>query len=290
MPKRTPVPPTDEHGAHLERDAGREWQPGERRFARGPDQTQPVEGDRMYEGERDTRRGSVPLGAEHGHEHGRRGGKKKKAFAGLALGGLMARRRNRRHRRGAAGTGATAATHGTRKRRGGFLLPLLGLLLLIGLVVLAAALLSGNDKDSSEGSGTPAQEQRDGGSGSGSAAGAGAGALQIDGKPVQPGADLGGLVDRRAEVTGAKVVQVDGDSGFFIGSGKDQRTFVEYGPAAGTDEATQMPKVGDTVDLSGPVAEPPKQPGRTFHIPVSSEKIILEQGGYINADRVTPTR
>jgi len=40
-----------------------------------------------------------------------------------------------------------------------------------------------------------------------------------------------------------------------------------------------MPRVGDTVNLTGPVSQPPEQPGRTFHILVSGEKAIL---------RVTP--
>ncbi len=189
------------------------------------------------------------------------------------------------HRRGGGALAAGGAAPRRRKRKAAWLLPLLGLLLLLGLIALAITLLGngGDDKPKAERESAPAQQQQQQPPQS-------AAALQVGGQSVQPGDDLSGSVGQEATVEGAKVVQVDGDGGFWVGSGQDQRTFVEYGPAAGSDEATQMPKVGDTVNLTGPVAEPPKQPGRTFHIPVSSEKVILEQGGYINADRVTPAR
>ena len=101
------------------------------------------------------------------------------------------------------------------------------------------------------------------------------------------GATLTPFVGQQVDARGLEVVQVD-KGGFFVGGGKGERTFVEYGARAGGDEATRMPSVGDRVNLTGPIAEAPRQPGRTLGVPVASERVILKQGGYVNADEVTP--
>lgn len=254
----------ERRGGRFERDPDRADSEHEQRHVRGPDEHGYADRTEHGYAEHDRVR-EEPVAYERHHDHHRGRG------------------------RGAAGMGAVAAGGASRKRKrkGGLLLPLLGLLLLLGLIALALALFAngGDDKAKPERESAPSQQQQQPSQGA-----AGAGALQVGGESLKPGDDLSGLVGQDATVDGAKVVQVDGEGGFWVGSSGDQRTFVEYGPAAGTDEATQMPKVGDTVNLTGPVAEPPKQPGRTFGIPVSSEKVILEQGGYINADRVTPAR
>ncbi len=254
---------TERRGGRFERDPDRvDWE-HEQRHVRGPDDT-------THDGY-----------AEHGYaEHDR-----------VREEPVVHERHDHHHRARRAGMGAIAAGGAAprrRKRKRGLLPLLLGLLLLLGLIALALALLGngGDDKAKKDPASTPSQQQQQ----QPSQSAAGAGALQVGGESLQPGADLSGMVGQDARIEGAKVVQVDGDGGFWVGRSGDQRTFVEYGPAAGADEATQMPKVGDTVNLTGPVAEPPKQPGRTFGIPVSSEKVILKQGGYVNADRVTPAR
>ena len=175
--------------------------------------------------------------------------------------------------------GAVAAGGGETSRRGAGLLgllvlPLLLALLVIGLVVFADEAEDGEPPRASTGTSTQQAVP--------------AGSLDIGGTAVPTGASLRELVGQTATVRGAEVVQVLGRSGFFVGGGPGERTFVEWGPRAGGDEATTMPKVGDRVDLTGPIERPPEQPGRTFGIPVPSEKVILEQGGYINADRVDP--
>ena len=116
-----------------------------------------------------------------------------------------------------------------------------------------------------------------------------AAAVSAGGETVATGGSLRDLVGETARIEGATVVQVDGSAGFFVGGGKGERTFVEWGPKGG-DEASGMPEVGDTVTVTGPIAEPPRQPGRTFGIPVASERVILDQGGYVNADRVAPAK
>ena len=195
------------------------------------------------------------------------------------------------HRRGAA-MGATAITAGTggrrRRRRGGLLWPLLALLALGALVLGGLALFGGGDDDGAskardDRSQPPAQSQN-------GPAAVKPGALGIDGKGIATGASLAPFVGKQVDAKGMEVVQVDENAGFFVGGGKGERTFVEWGGRAGGDEATSMPKVGDRVDIKGPVAEPPKQPGRTFGVPVASERVILKQGGYVNADEVTPSR
>lgn len=179
-----------------------------------------------------------------------------------------------RRRAGAVAVGGGETSRRSAGLLGLLVLPLLLVLLVVGLVVFADEAEDGVPPRAATGTTT----QR----------GVPAGNLDIGGTAVPPGAPLRELVGQSATVRGAEVVQVLGRSGFFVGGGPGERTFVEWGPRAGGDEATTMPKVGDRVDLTGPIERPPEQPGRTFGIPVPAEKVILEQGGYINADRVDP--
>lgn len=198
-----------------------------------------------------------------------------------------------------AARGATALSGGAVRKGGGWLWPVLALLAL-GALLLAGLTLGGSNDDAATTSrdGGAAQQQQQqqaqqpasdsGAAGTGGAAAVAPGQLGIDGRGVDTGSSLTQYVGQQAEGRGLEVQQVDPGAGFFVGGGKGERTFVEWGPKAGTDEATTMPEVGDRVDLTGPVAEAPRQPGRTFGVPVASERVILKQGAYVNADTVRP--
>jgi hypothetical protein len=277
----TPVPPTHEPGARRglrgrifgRRDAVAD----EPRFTRDEPVTHPHDDD-------DPRSAGDPFARDaQAHDPQRPGAA---TVAPLALGDAAHRgtHRRSRRRRGAAALGGAATTR--RRRRGGWLLPLLALLLITGAAITAAVLAGDDGADRAD----RAPRDRAAQPAQPSAPAVRPGALGIDGRSVATGAALGGLVGSTVEARGMEVVQVDRNAGFFVGGGKGERTFVEWGPRAGGDEATQMPEVGDRVDLTGPVAEAPKQPGRTFGVPVASERVILKQGGYINADSVRPAR
>ena len=58
----------------------------------------------------------------------------------------------------------------------------------------------------------------------------------------------------------------------------------------GTDEATYLPKVGEKVNLTGPVRPAPEDPAQTLNLKAADADLVRSQGGYINAADVTPTK
>ena len=173
-----------------------------------------------------------------------------------------------------AGGAVAAGRTRHRRRRAGWLLPLLGLLL-VALLALAAFQIFGADDSSISGDRpAPADE----------------GTLMVEGWQIAPGAPLRDAIGQDVTVTRMKVQSVTGTAGFWVGPSGDSRTWVEFRLGIDAKERGSLPEQGDTVTLSGPIARPPKQPGRTFHIPVADERAILAQGGYINPRRVTPAR
>lgn len=173
-----------------------------------------------------------------------------------------------------------AVAVGDRQRGGaGWLKWLLPLLLLLGLAILLISLLSGgDDKKKSSSARTP------------SSASAGSNVLKANGKTVrgdQP-ATLTGAIGQPATGTGAKVLSVASGSGFWVGTSNADRTFIEYGSTVGGNEdQPYKPKVGDTVDLRGPVRPAPANPSRTLMLNDQDAAQLKAEGAYINADKVT---
>jgi hypothetical protein len=184
--------------------------------------------------------------------------------------------------RGAHSLGDGGKTN-TRK----LLLALLGLLLVALLAGVLLSLLIGDDDDDQASRPAATATQ------AGSATGATPGELSVEGDSLLPvRGSLARYVGAEAEGRGITVQRVAGQQGFWVGTSERDSVYVEFGAKAGeTEEGAQYkPKVGDRVNLSGPVRPAPEQPGRTLHVPVSDERVIQRQGVFINADEVRPAR
>lgn len=212
---------------------------------------------------------------------------------------LEPRDRERPPAGGRRSTGARAAGGGGgRKRR---LLPLLlGLLALLALAALLAALLSGDDDEQSATQSGQTQQQQDGGTAEGqsggTAAAGGEGVLTASGDSVLPrdAARIGDAVGQRAEgkaVVVQSVVQNAEDpqalEGFWVGSSKQDRVYVEWGGDVGADEATYKPEVGQRVNLTGPVKAAPEKAARVLNLDAADARLVEQQGAYVNAEDVT---
>jgi hypothetical protein len=99
---------------------------------------------------------------------------------------------------------------------------------------------------------------------------------------------LTAAVGQKATGRAVKVLSVASGTGFWVGTSKSDRTFVEYGSSVGGNESQPYkPKVGDTVDLSGPVRPAPPDPAQTLRLSAGDAEQLTAQGAYINADDVT---
>jgi hypothetical protein len=162
-----------------------------------------------------------------------------------------------------------------RRRRGGWLKWLLPLLMLAALAIALVALLGGDDDKASSGAGS-----------------AGAGSLVAGGKDLLslPAEGLEGSVGKDAKATGVTVQSVVEGEGFWVGSSKQDRVYVEYGGAAGENEQGAFrPKVGDKVNLTGPVRPSPQDPAAALRLDEADAALVKRNGGFINADRVSRT-
>ncbi|HEX8102166.1 MAG TPA: hypothetical protein VF533_06130 [Solirubrobacteraceae bacterium] len=178
-------------------------------------------------------------------------------------------------RRGSVGA---VAAGGAGKRRLGWLWALLGLLALALIVAALLGAFSGDDDTSA----------------SAKKATLGTGSAQL--LPV-PSGGLGSLVGENANGQAVVVQSVvqnaenpDALEGFWVGTSKTDRVYVEYGGDVGTDEATFAPKVGEKVNLSGPVRPAPESPERTLNLDAEDAALVKQQGGYVNADQVTAAK
>jgi hypothetical protein len=186
--------------------------------------------------------------------------------------------------------GARAVGDGGRKRRG--LLPwLLGGLALLALAALLVALLSGGDDKKATSSGSSSRAQP--------GAAAGAATLTAGSAAVLPGKATGvgdsvGETARGRSVVVQSVVQAaenpNGLEGFWVGSSKSDRVYVEYGGDVGGDEAAFKPKVGQKVNLEGPVKAAPEKAARVLNLSAADAALVTRQGAYINASQVTPVK
>ncbi len=182
---------------------------------------------------------------------------------------------------------------GEKKKRG--LLPLiLGLLLLLILIALIVGLVSCGDDDDSDSASTPSTPTATASTPSAStpstpAVPAATATLTAGDDDVI--ADTAKITDHVGDpATGAdlKVLSVVG-SGFFVGTGEEDRQYVEYGGEVGEDEAdVELPAVGDTVGLKGEVRPAPEDPAQTLKLEEADAQLVVDRGAYVNATSVTP--
>lgn len=97
----------------------------------------------------------------------------------------------------------------------------------------------------------------------------------------------GGAIEVRAAAHAVPVASVVQSSGFWIGKTASGRIFVHYDTSASDGgKRRHMPKVGDTVDVRGPVRLAPPNPGQTLKLDARDTAHLTAQGAYINADNV----
>jgi hypothetical protein len=203
-------------------------------------------------------------------------------------------------------TGARAAADGRstgaralggerhRKRRIGWLWWLLGLLALAAIAALLLGAFDGDDDTNAPA--TAGQNGQAAGTETGGGTAA-AGALTAGGTNLLPVPDdgLSGAVGQDAQGRDVIVQSVikgqedpDAREGFWVGSGDQDRVYVEWGGDVGADEAAYQPRIGDKVNLTGPVHAAPQDPEQTLNLDGDDAQLVRSQGGYVNADNVTP--
>jgi hypothetical protein len=151
------------------------------------------------------------------------------------------------------------------RRRGLWLL--LGLLALAIVVALLIALLSGGNDSKS----------------------ASAGTLKSGGQALLPVPQSGlrPLVGKSVSGNGVRVQSVVAHEGFWVGTSATDRVYVEYGGRVGENEANAFtPKVGQSVNLTGPVRPAPANPARTLRLGAQDAALVRSEGGYVNASSV----
>ena len=161
------------------------------------------------------------------------------------------------------------------RRAGGLrkLLPLLLALLLAALLALLLISLIGGD-DKSEG-------------------GSDAGRLSAGGAQLLPPPSSGLSAEVGKTATGKDVVvqSANGNEGFFVGSSRTDRVYVEWGGDIGKNEASKFqPKKGDKVNLTGPVQAAGAEQLRKLKLSAEDRELIRSQGAFVNADRVTEAK
>ena len=169
------------------------------------------------------------------------------------------------------------------RKRGGWLWWLLGLLALLVIGALLIGLLGGDDDSDNQGAqATATAESGTSQSGAGAAAGS-LSARDTSLLPV-PAGGLGGFEAETATGRQVTVQSVIDDEGFWVGTSRQERVYVEYGGDVGEDETQGFEAaVGDSVDLTGEIRPAPENPGRTLNLPAADARQVSEQGAYINA-------
>ena len=116
------------------------------------------------------------------------------------------------------------------------------------------------------------------------------GTLTADGQPLvpTPPSGLGRLAGHEAKGTAVVIQSVNGNEGFFVGPTVADRVYIEWGGDVGENEASSFqPKVGETVDLHGPVQKASRSELKRLALPRDAEELVEEQGGFVNAETVT---
>lgn len=162
-----------------------------------------------------------------------------------------------------------------RRRRAGWLWPLLALLALLLLIGLIVALVGGDD----DGGGGNAQTQRQGGQGIG---------LSAAGQSLSP-TTIKNQIGQDASGKNLVVQSVVEGEGFWVGTSQTDRLYIEYGGAAGKiEEGFRPDRAGRRVTLDGPVRPAPSDPVQTLKLPAADAEVVEQQGAYINANSVQP--
>jgi hypothetical protein len=182
-----------------------------------------------------------------------------------------------RSHRGAVALGE----RGGGRRRPAWLMWLLALLAIAVIAAILIALLSGGDDDKTSGkSGASAQSQPE--------------TLTSNGQsllPLPAGGKLTGSVGQDTVGTSVVVQAVNSDRGFWIGTSAADRVYVEYGGAAGKTESGFKPsKIGQHVDLDGPVRAAPANPAKVLKLSAADAAQVKAEGAYINANKVSPAQ
>ena len=86
-----------------------------------------------------------------------------------------------------------------------------------------------------------------------------------------------------------RVQEVIPEEGFFVGTSEEDRVYVEFGGDVGETEQNSNSydaKVGDVVNLTGPVRPAPAEPEQTLNLDAEDARVVEEQGAFINAETV----
>ena len=160
------------------------------------------------------------------------------------------------------------------------LIPLLLVLLLLAVVAILLIALIGGDEGDEKDDRPAASGQRD------------VGRLTAGGARMlpRPSDVLSSHVGDAASGTNLDVTSVNGNEGFLVGS-RAYRVYVEWGGDVGEDEPSRFqPRMGQKVDFTGPVER--ARPREVDRLKLSAEErnIVLSQGAFVNADRVSAAR
>jgi hypothetical protein len=172
------------------------------------------------------------------------------------------------------------------RRRDWPLWPLWLALGLFALACLAALLISANnDDDAGDRRDARSQNQQQQAAPSAAAAD---GRLTAGGAAIVPGqaAQLRNHVGQPAQGQNLTVQSVSGKAGFFAGTSPQDRVYVEWSSAVGENEANFVPKVGERVNLRGPVRPAPANPAQTLKLQPQDAELVRSQGAFVNADAV----
>ena len=199
--------------------------------------------------------------------------------------------------------GAIATEPPGGRRRLGWLLALLALLVAGLIAALALGLFDGDDNGGqTAGQGQRAADQQGAGSaqeGAGATATDAGGSMTAGGTSIlpPPARGLGDYVGQDA--TGKSVVvqsvarnAQDNNTleGFWVGSSEQDRVYVEWGGTVGSNEADYTPEVGEKVDLNGPVRPAPENPETALKLNAADAELVRTHGGFVNADEVAPAQ
>ncbi len=119
------------------------------------------------------------------------------------------------------------------------------------------------------------------------------GTLAVDDQPLvpTPPSGLGSLAGDPAKGTAVVVQSVNGNEGFFVGPTVADRVYIEWGGDVGANEASRFqPKVGEKVDLTGPVQKASRSELKRLGLPADAEELVEQQGGFVNADTVAAAK
>ena len=106
-----------------------------------------------------------------------------------------------------------------------------------------------------------------------------------------PAGGLQGFVGRPVLGRKLRVESINGNEGFWVGSSKRDRVYVEWGGDVGRNEASRFqPRQGDRVDLIGPVQKAPRDPAATLRLNAPDAQLVTTQRAFVNANSVARSK